>query len=73
MADLSERIESVAGSPAAASGDMGSASSHSLPDLIAADKHLAAKEALEGTNEQGGSASLWSKLRPAVPRFKRPC
>jgi hypothetical protein len=72
MPDLSEQIEDAANGVAAASTDAGSATAVPIPDLIAADNHLAGKTALEGTNENGGPVSLWSKLRPAVTRFKRP-
>jgi hypothetical protein len=72
MPDLSEQIEDAANAPAQVSTSAGSATAVSIPDLIAADNHLAAKEALDGTSEEGGPVSLWSKLRPAVPRFKKP-
>jgi hypothetical protein len=58
-------IETAATSPAAASGDAGSVTAVSLPDLIAADKHLAAKAALEGTNDNGGPRSAWHCVRMA--------
>ncbi len=43
--DLSEAIEENAKSPKKATGDSGSFEQHSLPDQIAADKHLASKAA----------------------------
>lgn len=46
MATLDERIATVAGTPKKASNDSGSAEQHSLPDLIAADEHLAGKAAM---------------------------
>jgi len=64
VADLSDTIEQVAGEPAKAQGGAGSAESHPLPDLIAADKHLAAKAATAGTNSAGGPRSGWRGLRP---------
>lgn len=45
MPDLSERIEEVAAGPSSVSGDGHSVSQQSVGDLIAADKHLAAKSA----------------------------
>lgn len=65
MADLSTRIEEVANDPAAASSDLGSATNQDLSKLIEADKYLAGKTALDGTNAQGGKKSGWAALRPA--------
>ncbi len=45
MSDLTEQIEQAAETPAAASQDGRSATARPIADLIAADKHLAAKEA----------------------------
>lgn len=61
MPDLD--IETAAANPLKASGDVGSAEAHKLPDLIAAEKHLAAKESLAGSNENGGPVSGWNRLR----------
>jgi hypothetical protein len=44
--DLKDTIASNATSPAEARGDTVSIRRHSLTDLIAADKHLASKDAL---------------------------
>ena len=44
--DLTDAIESSAEGPRSASGDSGSMSQHPLPDLIEADKYLAAKQAV---------------------------
>jgi hypothetical protein len=44
---LSQSIAENAHGPAKASGDAGSIEQHKLPDQIAADKHLAAKEAVK--------------------------
>lgn len=44
MADLSERIEQVAGRPASVETDGLKTSQHSLKDLVAADEHLSKKE-----------------------------
>lgn len=41
--DLGDTIEKNAGSPRRASGDIGSAEQHSLPDQIEADRYLAAR------------------------------
>lgn len=73
MATISEQIEAIASDGVqSVSSDAGSFTATPIPDLIAADKHLSAKEATQGTNENGGPVSLWSKLSPAVPRFMRP-
>jgi len=45
MPDLSEQIEDAAGNPKKVQSDAGSAESHSIPDLIAADRYLAEKTA----------------------------
>jgi hypothetical protein len=45
--NLDESIRENAQGPAKASGDAGSVEQHKLPDQIAADKHLAAKEAVK--------------------------
>jgi hypothetical protein len=48
MADnLDETIQQNAQGPAKVSGDAGSVEQHPLPEQIAADKHLAAKEAVK--------------------------
>ena len=46
--DLDNAIKTNAEGPAKASGDSGSVEQHSLPDQIAADKHLASKQAASG-------------------------
>lgn len=47
MADsLDTVIQENAAGPKAASGDAGSVEQHSLPDQIAADKHLQSKQAM---------------------------
>lgn len=43
--DLDDTIRQNAEGPAKASGDAGSVEQHTLPDQIAADRYLAAKEA----------------------------
>ena len=62
MADtpLGDQIETIAQGPAEATGDSGSVKEHPLPDLIAADKHLAGR---------GVAADPWgcAKLRKFVP------
>lgn len=45
MADLEDRIETVAGQPAEARDDEGQMKNTPLADLIAADKHLRATSA----------------------------
>ena len=44
--DLQQSIEENAKGPAKASGDAGSVEQHKLTDQIAADKHLANKDAV---------------------------
>ena len=46
---LDNTIRENAAGPKRASGDSGSVEQHSLADQIAADKHLASKEASAGT------------------------
>lgn len=48
--DLSDAIEENAKGPKKATGDSGSFEQHSLPDQIAADKHLASKKATKTKN-----------------------
>lgn len=64
--DIAETIAEVAADGVeSASQDGRTATSFPIPDLIAAEKHTAGKEAVSGTNPQGGSRSLWGSLRPA--------
>lgn len=44
--NLVDIIQDNAAGPKSASGDAGSVEQHSLPDQIAADKHLASKKAM---------------------------
>jgi hypothetical protein len=44
--ELKDQIRENASGPAKASGDAGSVEQHKLTDQIAADKHLAGKEAV---------------------------
>lgn len=46
--DLKETIATTAAGPASVSGKSGSATAHSLSDLIEADKHLANRNAASG-------------------------
>ena len=46
--DLNDTIQDNASGPRKASGDSGSVEQHSLPDQIAADKHLSSKAAAAG-------------------------
>ncbi len=48
--DLQDAIRDNATGPAKASGDAGSVEQHKLSDLIAADRHLASKEAAQSKN-----------------------
>lgn len=66
MADLSEQIETTAtDGVASATVDGRSATAVPIPDLIAADRYLAGKTAVEGTNPNGGKRSAWGKTRMA--------
>jgi hypothetical protein len=71
MSDLADRIEERAAEPLKAAQDGRSAEGHSLPDLIAADNHLAGNDALSGTNDQGTQRSAWGCLRPAQAITRR--
>ena len=48
--DLASAIRTSAEGPQSASGDAGSMQQHSLPDVVLADKHLAAKNAMTKRN-----------------------
>ena len=48
--DLEDTIRTNAEGPKSASGDSGSMQQHSLPEVILADKHLAAKKAMTRRN-----------------------
>ncbi|GAA4446033.1 hypothetical protein [Novipirellula rosea] len=48
--DLQDEIRENASGPAKASGDAGSVEQHKLTEQIAADKHLAGKEAVRKAN-----------------------
>ena len=43
---IENSIQENAAGPKSASGDAGSVEQHSLPDQIAADKHIASKQAM---------------------------
>lgn len=63
--DLQDEIEEVAQRAASTTTELGSSTQQPLPDLIAADRYLAGKDALEGTNSNGGKKSGWRCLRAA--------
>lgn len=70
MPDISDTIETTASDGVqSASADGRSVTAVPLPDLIQADKYLAGKTAAEGTNDNGGPRSLWTRLRPAKAAF----
>ena len=58
--DLEQKIRDNAAGPAKVAGDAGSVEQHSLLEQIAADKHLAAKEAVKKKNR----GLRFSKLVP---------
>lgn len=51
--DLKDTIRDNASGPAKATGDLGSHEQHSLPDQIAADKHLGAASAVASRKTRG--------------------
>jgi len=61
--DLQDTISENAQGPAEARGDSGSMRQHSLRDQIAADKHLAAKGALDDSTKK----TLGVRLVQLVP------
>lgn len=65
MPDLTDTIAAEAELPLKSESDGQSAEGQPLDKLVAADKHLAAKAALSGTNANGGPRSGWGGLRPA--------
>ncbi len=65
MPDLSDRLEDMTSEPAAATVDGQSATNQPIPDVIEADRYLAGKEALTGTNANGGKRSAWGCVRMA--------
>ncbi|MCE9618439.1 MAG: hypothetical protein K8R92_00835 [Planctomycetes bacterium] len=60
---LEQAILDTAASPASASNDAGSVTGQSIPDLIAADKHLAAKKAAGNPRK----SLRFSKIIPPGP------
>ncbi len=67
--DLTDTIASEAQLPASSTSDGQSATGQPLDKLVAADKHLATKAALSGTNAKGGPRSGWRGLRAARPEL----
>lgn len=65
MPDLTDTIASEAQLPASSSSDGQAAEGRPLTELVAADKHLATKGVLAGTNAAGGPKSGWRGLRAA--------
>ena len=61
--DLSEAILENAQGPAKASGDSGSMEQHSLPDQIAADRHIQSKKA---TRRKGLGIALKKLVPPGT-------
>ena len=64
--DLKPIIEQAAADPASATTDGQSATSHSLPDLIEADKYLSAKAAAGIVGPTGKRRSGLAGMRPAT-------
>lgn len=65
MPDLSDTIADAAAGPQEVSVDGQTAVERPLDEIITADKYLAQKNALTGTNASGGPRSGWNSLRPA--------
>lgn len=64
--DIAETIaQTAADGVASAVADGNSATATPIADLITAEKHIAAKTALAGSNACGGPKSGWRLLRPA--------
>lgn len=64
--DIADTIaQTAADGVQAATVDGNSATATPIADLIAAEKHVAAKTALAGSNACGGPRSGWRLLRPA--------
>lgn len=68
MPDITETIGQIAsGGVQTHTGDGQTTIAIPIPDLIAAEKHLAAKAAQAETNAAGGPRSGWAGLRAARP------
>ena len=66
MPDLSDTIEDRAEEGVEShTADGETTTATSIPDLIAADKYLASKSALDGSNSNGGPRSMWGRTRTA--------
>jgi hypothetical protein len=63
--DLTDTIAEIAANPKGLAVGGESVTEHTLPELIAADKHLAEKAAAAATGPTGAPASAWGLLRPA--------
>lgn len=52
--ELASKIDTVAQGPASVSTDAGTVTAQSIPDMIAADKYLASRQAVAGGNTHRG-------------------
>lgn len=68
MADtIAERLGELAQQPHKVAGDAGSVETHKLPDLIAADKYAAGKEAATAANAGGSFWTSYARVERASP------
>lgn len=63
--EITETIEELAQKPASAKNDFGEVAARPISEMIEADQHVAASDALAGTNQNGGPVSGWGCLRIA--------
>lgn len=60
-----DRLESIADEPAAVTSDGQSATNQPIPDLIELHRYASGREALSGSNDNGGPKSGWRCVRMA--------
>ena len=63
--DLTDTIVDLAENPQTVTAGDRTVTEQRLGDVIEAEKHLAGKRAVDGTNASGGPRSPWNALRPA--------
>lgn len=59
-----DSIAAAAANPQSATVDGTTVTAHSIPDKIAAFQNAQVNSSLDGTNPQGGSRSVWGRMRP---------
>lgn len=65
MPDFDEIVEQRLAEPAEASKDGQSTKNDPIKDILDAQDRIEARETLSGTNANGGSKSMWGRLRAA--------